>query len=155
MRRGSTRALSRIRPEGRATPLRFAIAPSSGEILTKTKRLCAITCLLISLSCFAGETNPPPPNAIPAQSNALWLSFTNATPSDRRTSQPMVGLPVSGTGSFGSGAQLRIRSEMLRERLKQTCPALQAPAQSNRLGDYWLPGEFQRIIGRPAPPRSQ
>src|SRR3989442_652553 len=135
MRRGTTRALSRIRPNRRTAPLQPNQEPISGQIPTKIKRIVAAVMALISIQCFAGETNSPPTNAIPGKSNALWLSFTNATPSDRRTPLRHYGPPFPGTNGFGDGAQLRMRSEMLRGRLK---PALQAAAKSNRLGDYWL-----------------
>ena len=153
MRRGITRALSPSRHRREARRVGTANLMWVG--------------LLISLPCFSAERNSTTDKTLlttnvvwqsftnvsrfePSivSSNALWRSFTNAPPFQTGMWFRLRPFSLPPTNSTKEQRELflkRLRSFQQQDWLKL------APehAPSNRLGDYWLPGEFQRIMGRP------
>src|SRR5689334_13107552 len=151
MRRGITRALS---PSGHR-------AEAGG--IASASLICVG--LLISLPCFSGETINPTTgktllttnvvwqgftNVIRVEpirvlrSNALWITLTNAPPFQPGMwlTWPPIDLPK--TNSIREHKELFLKPN-------QRFNFLEEQAPPSRLGDYWLPGEFHRIIGKPTP----
>jgi len=149
MRRGITRALS----------------PSCQRREVRIGRKATLLCvgLLISQQCYSAEIFLPrgektllTTNVVwqgftnvsrfeasrLISSNALWISFTNMPPFQTGTLFRLSPFDRPGTNSTKEQWELLLK-------LKERFNLLQEQAPSNRLGDYWVPGEFQRIMGRP------
>jgi len=151
MRRGTTRALSPFRHRREAR-------------IVGTADLIWVG-LLISLPCFSAEIRIPAtdktllttnvvwhgvtnvsrfePHKV-MSSNVLWRTFTNVPPFQTGMWFKLSPFDLPKTNSTKEQRELLLK-------LNQRLNLLQERAPSNRLGDYWLPGEFQRIMGRPMP----
>lgn len=135
-----------------------------GEGLNTVRLFCLVVCVLTILpSCVAGETNNVTTNSTLLRSNLFWLSSTNPVGSrirwgsatNRQFGAPFwwTPLPQSPPTWTSSNHHLKISNKWqptpVDDESEATRRIFKLQSSPPRLGDYWLPGEFERITGRP------
>jgi len=135
-----------------------------GEILNKVELFFLVLCVLtLAPRCVAGPTNNIPTNSTLLDSNLLWLSSTNPVGSRVRWGSTTNGqfgvpfwwmpLPQPAPTWTSSNHHLKISNKWQpmpgEGESEATRRIFKLQSSPQRLGDYWLPGEFERITGRP------